>query len=371
VRRPDPALDGVRGLAVVAVVAYHTHQLIASGATGPAAALFRAGRLGVDLFFVLSGFLLFSSWKSLRSRNPGARAFLTFARRRILRIVPAYWISLVVLVPLVAPELLRTVHGLGNLALLATFQQYLNPHLPARVNVVYWSLTTEVHFYLLLPFLALAFRRFGAWRTLCGCLALSALWRLGLKSDLPAGWIFGRIDEFVAGMAAASLVSAYRHGTGGVVARALTRRRAGVALGVAFAGAALVNGVDRWRVVSQPVVGLLVAALLARALCLRRVAWLEHRALQFAGATSYSLYLWHRPVLLAGLQLTPVVFPGAPVVTALTLAVLVSFVSYALVERPFLARKESTRKVVTASHSSAVSAPVPASNPWGAPAISR
>ena len=66
---------------------------------------------------------------------------------------------------LVGNEILTArTRGVGVLDV-ATVQQYVVPSLPSEVNVVYWSLTTEVHFYVLAPFFALALARFGGRRT--------------------------------------------------------------------------------------------------------------------------------------------------------------------------------------------------------------
>ncbi|MGH9041284.1 MAG: acyltransferase family protein, partial [Acidimicrobiia bacterium] len=122
-------LDAVRGLAVVSVVAYHCFTLAVvdtrpEGALGPGWWVLGAGSLGVDLFFVLSGFLLVGSWERCRRRHPEGlwAALREYARNRALRILPAYWVSLVVLLPLAAPGLLTSPGGLGRIALLGTLQ---------------------------------------------------------------------------------------------------------------------------------------------------------------------------------------------------------------------------------------------------------
>ncbi|MGH9021694.1 MAG: acyltransferase family protein, partial [Acidimicrobiia bacterium] len=266
VLRPDRSrlLDSLRGVAVAAVVVYHAFSLATpegqSGGESPWAFL-AAGSLGVDLFFVLSGLLLLTSWEATRRRHPGlGAAFADFVRRRALRILPAYWLSLAVLVPLLAPEILASP---GRLGLLLTVQQYLDPALPKTVNVVYWSLTTEVHFYLLLPALAFALRRLGSGRFLLACLATSVAWQVMVAPTLPAGWVFGRLDQFAAGMVAARILGGNRRAAD-LLASPPVRALLGTALvGAAFhlawrsaSGAALPG---TWLV--HPLAGLSIAGL--------------------------------------------------------------------------------------------------------------
>src|SRR5207248_10370321 len=98
--------------------------------------------------------------------------------------------------------------GLHRLTLFASLQQYLVKGLPAQVNVAYWSLTTEVHFYLLLPLLAALLARFGGRVLVPLGLAVALSWRFLAPGALPDSWIVGRIDQFVVGMTAAGLVAA-------------------------------------------------------------------------------------------------------------------------------------------------------------------
>ncbi len=353
-------LDAVRGVAVMAVVVYHCFTLAVvdarpDGGVGPGWWLLGAGSLGVDLFFVLSGFLLAGSWDRCRRRHPeGLGAALgAYWRNRSLRILPAYWASLAVLLPLTAPALLASTGGLGRIALLATLQGYVVKELPGQVNLVYWSLTTEVHFYLALPAVAWALRRYGAARLLSACLAATVVWRLWVHGDLPDSWLVGRLDQFVAGMAGAGLVAAADAGRPGVLVRGLATRRAAWLCGGLLLAVGLYHG-SRFSssdpqplgVLVHPLAGVLIAALLVRTVLAGRRAGVGVSALGAVGVVSFSLYLWHYPVLHHGLRLLRLDQPGMPaMMVAAGLVVLVALsgalavMSYRLVERPFLARK--------------------------------
>jgi peptidoglycan/LPS O-acetylase OafA/YrhL len=353
-------LDAVRGLAVAAVVAYHCFTLAVVGpragdAVGPAWWLVGAGSLGVDLFFVLSGFLMVGSWERCRRRHPeGLRAAVAeYGRSRSLRILPAYWVSLAVLLPLAAPALLTTGAGLGHTALLATLQGYVVKELPGQVNLVYWSLTTEVHFDLVLPVVAWALRRYGARRVLPACLAVTVVWRLWAHGDLPDSWLLGRLDQFVAGMAAAGVVAAADAGRPGVWVRRLSTRWAGWLCGGPLLAVALyhgsrfsASGPQPLQAFVHPAAGVLIAALLVRTVVAARTAGAGTSALSALGAVSFSLYLWHYPVIHHGLRLFDLAEPGTPglavaagVVALVAVSGALAVLSYRWVERPFLARK--------------------------------
>lgn len=367
-------LDAARGLAVMAVVAYHCFSLAVreprpDGDVGLGWSVLGAGRLGVDLFFVLSGYLLAGSWQTSR-RHGGRRlraGLADYWRRRLLRILPAYWLSLAVLVPLVAPELLHSAGGPARLALLATLQQHLVEGLPGQVNLAYWSLTTEVHFYLLVPALAAALSRMGARALLPVTLAASLGWRVLAPGGLPESWIVGRLDQFVAGMAAAGVVAAVdRVGVSeaGRLVRLLTARWTGWILGGALAGLGLYHGARFSQVAPlpgddlvHPGAGLLIAGLMIRALCppVRRLPRALGGALAGVGTISFGLYLWHYPILEYGLGAAGLPRPGAPglaVVAALMVGVAgaaaAGVASYRLVEAPFLRRRRARAAEVPA-----------------------
>jgi peptidoglycan/LPS O-acetylase OafA/YrhL len=349
------ALDGVRGMAVVVVVVWHLYRVLASSAGFDSLHVpavwwpLGTARLGVDVFFVLSGFFVVRSWRATRERSGSfVASSRDFVRRRAARILPAYWASLLVLVPLVAPELFRRPR---QLLLFATVNQYVVRDLPDKLNPVLWSLTTEWHFYLLVPLVAFLLRRIGRWWVLGACIGVTVLWCSHVPPlGLPAGSLFGRLDQFVAGAIAADLVDRVRRGEHTWLTRALATRVTGI---VAVAGVVAIGtyhgstmGVPRGNAFDpflHPLVGLLVAAGLV-ALCTsarRGRSVFDAKPLRLAGLVSYSLYLWHVPILVHGLRWAGVEAPFGPrdaVVIAFALAacVAVAVLSYAFVERPFL-----------------------------------
>ncbi len=152
-------LDGVRACAIILVIVYHINHMtgdrLLDRFTYPfAAALETFGSSGVFLFFVLSGFLLFMPFAKalLFERNwPSVRLFYV---RRVLRILPGYYLSLFLIILLFQPQYLQHDH-LHQLLLFLTFFMDSSRSTFQQLNGPYWTLGIEWWFYMLLPFIAL------------------------------------------------------------------------------------------------------------------------------------------------------------------------------------------------------------------------
>jgi peptidoglycan/LPS O-acetylase OafA/YrhL len=347
-----PALDSVRGLAVAAVVTWHVYRV--SGSTPSGAPFWRWPlgilRLSPDVFFALSGFLVIRSWHSIRGRSAGSvRAMGEFWRRRARRVLPAYWVSLVVLIALVGRGVLDNPR---HVFLFATLNEYVRFWLPQRVNVVYWTLSVEWHFYLLVPLLAFLMVRIGRWTVLAGTLFLSYMWWSHVPPmELPQGFVFGHLDQFVAGAIAGELVVAHAAGTTHRIVRVVRERWFAPAL---LCTALAVGTYHGWELhgghdlaidpLLHPVAGILAAAGLVHVLTRRGPARLQHRGLRLLGLVSFSLYLWHWPILDHGMPwlrrfgvLPDAIWVPIAALVLVAIAFAVATVSYLLIERPFLA----------------------------------
>ncbi len=152
-------LDGVRGVAVLMVIVFHINRMTGDNlwsrvAYPLATSISTAGGTGVTLFFVLSGFLLFMPFaKALlfKTNWPLARVFYM---RRVLRILPGYYVSLFLIILFMHPEYLLRDH-LKDLALFLTFFMDSSRETFRQVNGPFWTLATEWQFYMLLPLIAL------------------------------------------------------------------------------------------------------------------------------------------------------------------------------------------------------------------------
>jgi len=164
-----PALDGLRGLAILLVMAHHfLYSVDGSGLLGQSLLkLARMGWVGVDLFFVLSGFLITGILLDARDRvgqtATTAQYFRNFYARRILRIFPLYYATLAVLFLLLPHLISFSSYNLTaaqhsqtwlwlygtNFALPLRIPGFVNPH--AFITSHFWSLAVEEHFYLFWP----------------------------------------------------------------------------------------------------------------------------------------------------------------------------------------------------------------------------
>src|SRR5262245_48380037 len=92
-----PLVDGLRAVAATMVLVSHTSFLSGFNGRGEIGRVFARFDMGVALFFIISGFLLYRPFVSARLDGRAAPRVLRYARRRVLRIVPAYWLALTVL----------------------------------------------------------------------------------------------------------------------------------------------------------------------------------------------------------------------------------------------------------------------------------
>jgi len=148
-RRQNPWLDLTRGLAIVFVLLRHGEKALSEAnlaADGLLHNVMMNGWIGVDLFFVLSGYLIASHL--LKERETGIR-ILHYLTQRALRILPAYFAVLALIVAGAFPYFVVDPAYLG--VRIAYHLLLLQDYLPSNINVVFWSLGVEEKFYLLAP----------------------------------------------------------------------------------------------------------------------------------------------------------------------------------------------------------------------------
>ncbi|WP_344453860.1 acyltransferase [Actinocorallia aurantiaca] len=196
------ALDGMRSVAILLVVGVHVAA--ATGMTvegGLGWRMLANGGVGVSIFFVLSGFLLYRPFARAALDGTDAPDVRRYLRRRALRILPAYWLMLPFVLPLFNPEEARDPLVWLQMA---TLTHNYDPHPPWPMAASgldglgpIWSLSVEATFYVVLPVLALGLRRFsrGEPRRLLLGLAvlagLSLLEAVGLRYIEHFGSVFG------------------------------------------------------------------------------------------------------------------------------------------------------------------------------------
>ena len=370
--REIAALDGLRGVAVLLVMVVHSCYELRSQTGNPAIADFLTGTVaiwtlggsGVHLFFVLSGFLLFLRYARAMVGEQSFPSTRSFYYRRALRIMPAYWASLILLAVIFSHQYL-TRQQVPNLVLHALVLHNWTQETMTSMNV-YWTLAVECQYYLLLPALGwllcrlYSARRFGT----ITALSVSALFastavnliRILIRRRFPALDpharlldVFDYLTVFGLGMMAAFVyVQAGRASPQRARSIRSGCRMAGLVGVFVLAGHVLLAGlkVNMARLdyfgfnamMGFSYAGIVLAALLGWKTW---SAFLSSAALRFAGGISYSLYLWHYPlyerVVVPVAVRYAVGWKQAACVVLGTCLIIVplSLASYLLFERPF------------------------------------
>jgi len=347
-----PALDGVRAVAVTLVVLFH---LRVPG--------FEAGFLGVDIFFVLSGFLITSLVLDEIDRT-GSISLTAFWARRIRRLVPALVVFLVVVSAVtwmtasftereaVRGDLLATSAYVGNWRFIETSSYFNATGIESPLEHT-WSLAIEEQYYLVWPLALIALGTLSRWRrprlaigvlagvgTLLSSITLALLWDPAAVERAYMG-TDARVFEPLLGALGAVVVASPR------ARRPL--ERAGPAL--TFIGAfGLLAAM--WLIRPESSVYYRGGALFVSVVTLLLVAALWHGTagplpaglalapIAWVGAVSYGIYLWHWPVILwLGVRAPAASFPVAKAVAAVVLTVGTAAISFRVVEQPLRRRR--------------------------------
>jgi peptidoglycan/LPS O-acetylase OafA/YrhL len=349
-----PEIDGLRAVAVLPVVFFHA-----------GIGFFRGGFVGVDVFFVLSGYLITSLL--VNELENDHFSLFEFYERRARRILPAlFCVMLACLIPawlLLPPHQLKdfsqslvAVSGFGSNILFWLESGYFEPAAELKPLLHTWSLAVEEQYYLLFPIIVVVAWRPGRW-FLMGLLAVMSLASIVLAqwSSLhdPAANFYllpTRAWELLAG----ALTALYRppDRSADHDSSRLHRNDAWpvIGLGLVFASVFLFD--ERTPFPSLwglfPVLGTVLVLIFARSDA-GVGRWLASPVFLSIGLASYSLYLWHQP-LLAFLR----VHSGQSSLDTTTIAgylllsAALAALSYRYVERPFRSRHWLSRSVIFA-----------------------
>ena len=331
--RPD--IEGLRGIAILLVLLYHAGLPWTPG-----------GFIGVDVFFVISGFLITGKlWRE--SQQPGGLNIAKFYAWRIRRLLPAALVAvalislvgLLIAAPLDRSELAAdgaaSALSIANMRFIGSVD-YFAPTSSPSPFLHFWSLSVEEQFYLVWP-----------------ALIVLLTWRGGSSRRLIAALLIGVVASFALSMwlTDASPARAFyllptrvwQLGVGGLLALigvAGTSRRVG-ALAWAGLAAVAVAGVALTAEMPYPGLAALLPTAGAVALLYGGAApsgparLLAAAPLRFLGKISYSLYLWHWPLLVLPLMFLERALTGVEVVASVAVAIGVSWLSWRFVEQPF------------------------------------
>lgn len=343
-RRFRPDVEGLRAIAILLVVLFHAGVPGLSG-----------GFVGVDVFFVISGFVI--TGVLLRERqSTGGTSIIGFYGRRVRRILPAATLCILVTVVsayMVVSRAAGTATAndgrwaavfLVNFHFASVGTNYFSSQLPPSPLQNFWSLSVEEQFYVVFPTLIMvvaAFRRFGSLRLrlavmLVAVIVASYAWSIIQTAQNPTAAYFSpftRAWELALG-ALIAVGTSYLKRVPSPVAAAMTWIGLGAIIGAAFlfdAGTPYPGSL-----VAIPVVG--AAMVIAGGVVIPRLGTERLIGLPpfgWLGKVSYSLYLWHWPILiLAAEQAGKTTLSVGINLILVGVALAVSVFSYVVVENP-------------------------------------
>ncbi|QQL46318.1 acyltransferase family protein [Sulfuriroseicoccus oceanibius] len=342
------SLDVLRAVAALLVLLSHWASL---RLPGNIPAFEEVGRLGVDIFFILSGYLIYQTIS--RPKEFQLKRYLNSRSRRIL---PAYWFSLLIIVAVVKARWISDGSSWTNVVAHIPLIHAFFKESVLAINSPYWTLSHEWFFYGLMALAAAPIRTGKPWRIVATLVLVGFAYRLALTND----WVnfgsklfhpLGMLTHFGCGVACAILVERTK------VLEKLKRPRVALAallVVLALGTVAVLRFHEHGEVWDRKRSMVLwfpfIASIPISTLLLLMVSWdpaigkwLKRTPLPWIGTISYSLYLWHMPVMQNwenALEKAPAdsfmhhPLPGSALM--LTMIFLVSSASYYFIEAAFL-----------------------------------
>jgi peptidoglycan/LPS O-acetylase OafA/YrhL len=392
-RKPDakivsgksvPYLDGIRGLAVLTILIYHCWLFSDRPEINlglPLTPILDSSATAIDLFFVLSAFLLSQQWLKADYLHLPRPSTLKYYKQRFFRIAPAYYCCILVMLVAftpgyLSPGIVYSFDGLGYLAAHLTFTHYLFPASSSiyYINATVWTLTHEVTFYLILPWFVLLFLRNKWQKTLPILFVIVIGWIfLSLYSLEPVVNFWQNITPayandrdyiryFLSNQFIAYLVD---FGLGIVAANLYVQKslnlplsktaqfftRQNVANTYFLIGVVVVVGSDylvkniifHYFLLHISVAAgytLMLMGLVFGGITVKKV--FSTPLLRYSGVIGYSVFLWHMPLIYFIKSISPIAelapFPKMLAILAVTsiLVGIISTISYRLIEKPFM-----------------------------------
>lgn len=352
-----PSIDILRGFAAVSVVVYHVIEHMgwtSFPVTGPLL-WFRIGWMGVDLFFVISGFVIALSAFALIDKRGLTGYRLPFAQRRLARIVPLHYLTCLIFLVVVG---VGTPGIAENILSHLGFFHNLNWRWSGALNGPNWSVAVEMQFYLLILLLAGWLRDCRWWLIPLLFVTVAWIWRYGaimivpIDQDVGPFYLFwastqlpGTLDEFAVGILLARLV---RSPFG---ASLLTKMQAQPLWGICAATVAVwltlalfwprasfwdhTGMIIFWRSLLAATFGLVI--LVACTIQGNLFLWLT-APLRYLGTISYGIYLWHLMVILTLKEMSGF-DPALTLLVTLAATFVLASSSWHLFEKLFLGRR--------------------------------
>lgn len=354
-----PEIDGLRAIAVLSVVIFHAEFLLL-GKT-----FLTGGFLGVDIFFVISGYLITSI--IVKGLNEGSFSFKNFYERRARRILPILFVVMLASIPFALLNLTpEEMKDYGNSVLYSIFftsnfwfwgeDPYWATNSLLKPFLHTWSLSVEEQFYFIMPPLLIAIYRYGKEKML---LVLGAL---GLASLIFAQWASGSYPEFsfyllptrMWELLAGALLAVVEIKRGRESSHRLMKFLP--ALGLILVCVPFFYFDEKTKHPSFltliPIVGTMMIIWFAqKGDGITKL--LSSKAFVGVGLLSYGLYLWHYPIFAFGRMMieNPT---NTHKIIGILLAFLITVTTYFTIEKPFRNRAKFPKKIVVRSLATAL-----------------
>lgn len=346
-----PALHGLRGIAALWVMMFHMAAFLPevripfSWLPSPIGLVLEAliigvGWCGVYLFFVLSGYLLGGQLWRHQVIN-----LKSFYLRRVMRIYPAAWWQLLIAIPawkglsevLNFPETFSWQWLFTQASLLLKF----SPWPFAAINGVWWTLPVELSFYLILPLLVWLMRRMPGMAFLLLTVSITISWRWWftarepMDNYLPLLTIINALPGCLSVFCAGMLAARYKPYLDTASRWWLLVPIMGIA--ILFLDLFIWHLLEFWtnaimQIYWVPVFGLCMALLVG--LMAEYKGWLASQLAWYFGERSYSIYLWHLPIIVFTSLYLDMLMSWQRVLFCLLFIMLASEISYRLIEAP-------------------------------------
>ena len=314
------SIDILRGFAAISVLVYHVieHFNWSSFPTNGPLSWFRFGWMGVDIFFVISGFVITLSALN-QTENSEYDFKIKFLSRRIKRIVPLYYLTSIIFIVFITPQLLFQ-NFLINIISHIFFFHNMMPDYHGAINGSNWSLGTEMQFYILIALSIIYLKKLKWWHIGIAAILISYCWRffalihsnisapLGVyKLFVMATQLPGMLDEFSVGILLAFLIKSP------LWTRLTSFKKTSIFILFFFSLVFVSLTIHLYLAYSSywdyPYMVIFFRSLMAISigivillLCLINVTPVIKKILYpayYLGTISYGIYLWHLPILLS------------------------------------------------------------------------
>ena len=339
-------IDGIRGISVLAVIFYHANVNLFSG-----------GYLGVDIFFVISGYLITLIINEELKRKKFK--IFDFYERRIRRIIPILYVLIFCIIPIVIIHFLPTDgrNFFESVFSITTFSsnilfwleegEYFTRDNSLKPLLHTWSLSVEMQFYLIFPLLLLFLEKLKKYKlnivfTITLISMFSSFWMSGINQDANFYLLITRIWEILAGSICYYIVIKKKK-----IEERICEVFSFLAIFIIFISFFFFDTETRHPsyFTLLPIVSTMILICFSQNTYLVKQI-LENRVINFFGLISYSLYLIHFPVFAI------IDYKGIEVNLLLILPVIIffSFLSWKYIEKPFRDRKKISSKIIFSSY---------------------